>query len=54
VADQVFEAIKKERFYILTHPEFNSVIQLRVDSLLHAENPQDWREIMMRLIKVSG
>jgi NAD(P)-dependent dehydrogenase (short-subunit alcohol dehydrogenase family) len=39
VADQVFEAIKKERFYIMTHPEMTPVVQLRVGNLLRGDNP---------------
>jgi hypothetical protein len=38
VADQVFEAIKEERLYILTHPERMPAIQLRVDDLLREAN----------------
>jgi NAD(P)-dependent dehydrogenase (short-subunit alcohol dehydrogenase family) len=41
VADAVFDAIKNERFYILPHPEWTEVIQLRMDSLLRMENPQN-------------
>jgi short-subunit dehydrogenase len=41
VADQVFEAIKKERFYILTHPERNQLIQLRVEDLILGRNPRN-------------
>ena len=33
VADQVFDAIKKEQFYILSDPEWTEVIRLRTDSL---------------------
>jgi len=40
VADQVFDAIKKEQFYILSDPEWTEVIRLRTDSLLRMENPQ--------------
>jgi NAD(P)-dependent dehydrogenase (short-subunit alcohol dehydrogenase family) len=40
VADVVFDAIKEERFYILPHPEWTEVIQLRTDKLLRMENPQ--------------
>jgi NAD(P)-dependent dehydrogenase (short-subunit alcohol dehydrogenase family) len=41
VAEVVFDAIKKEQFYILSHPEWLEVIQLRTDNLLRMENPQD-------------
>lgn len=41
VADAVFEAIRNEQFYILTHPEWKEVIRMRTDSLLRMENPRD-------------
>jgi NAD(P)-dependent dehydrogenase (short-subunit alcohol dehydrogenase family) len=34
VARQVFEAIRDERFYVLTHPEHNDVIRARVDAVV--------------------
>lgn len=51
VADQVFEAIKKEKFYIQTHPEWLSVIKMRVDNLLGAENPQNPGETIMKILQ---
>jgi NAD(P)-dependent dehydrogenase (short-subunit alcohol dehydrogenase family) len=54
VADQVFEAIKEEKFYILTHPEWIPAVQLRVDSLLRAENPRHPGEMMMKIMKLNG
>ncbi len=39
VADQVFDAIRKEQFYILTHPEYNAAIQQRVENILQQRNP---------------
>jgi NAD(P)-dependent dehydrogenase (short-subunit alcohol dehydrogenase family) len=39
VADQVFDAIRKEQFYILTHPEYNSAIQQRMENILQQRNP---------------
>jgi NAD(P)-dependent dehydrogenase (short-subunit alcohol dehydrogenase family) len=39
-ADVVFNAIKKEQFYVLPHPEWIEAIQLRTDKLLRMENPQ--------------
>jgi short-subunit dehydrogenase len=50
VAEMVFEAIVKEQFYILTHPEWTEVIQLRTDSLLRMENPKSPLEVIMRLV----
>ncbi len=40
VADQVFEAIKEEKFYILTHPELLPAIRNRLDNILRMGNPQ--------------
>ncbi len=53
VADQVFGAIKEERFYILTHPEYTPGIQLRMDSLLRGDNPRNPTDTMMKLIKLN-
>jgi hypothetical protein len=54
VADVVFEAIKKEQFYILTHPEWIEVIQLRTDKLLRMENPQSPAATIAKVIKARG
>lgn len=50
VAGMVFDAIRKEQFYILTHPEWTEVIQLRTDKLLRLENPQSPAALLMKLI----
>ena len=50
VADEVFEAIKEEKFYILTHPEATPLVQLRVNNLLRGQNPQNPREIAMKTV----
>ncbi len=39
VAEQVFSAIRDEKFYILTHPEFNPYIQERMKEILQMGNP---------------
>ena len=39
VADCVFDAIKKDKFYIITHPEMKPLLQLRVDDILQERNP---------------
>lgn len=39
VADHVFQAIKDEKFYILTHPEGKYLIQLRLEDILQERNP---------------
>jgi NAD(P)-dependent dehydrogenase (short-subunit alcohol dehydrogenase family) len=50
VADMVFDAIRNERFYIITHPEWMEVVRMRTDSLLRMENPQDPAPTIMKLI----
>ena len=47
----VFEAIEKEQFYILTHPEWTEVIQLRTDNLLRMENPQSPAATIAKLVQ---
>ncbi len=51
VADVVFDAIRKEQFYILPHPEYTEVIQLRTDKLLQLENPQSPFAAIAHLMK---
>jgi NAD(P)-dependent dehydrogenase (short-subunit alcohol dehydrogenase family) len=51
VADKVFDAIRNEQFYILTHPDWMELIQMRTDSLLRLENPQDPGPVLMKLIQ---
>jgi NAD(P)-dependent dehydrogenase (short-subunit alcohol dehydrogenase family) len=41
VADQVFQAIKNEKLYILTHPEFTPLVQARMEAILQGCNPMD-------------
>jgi NAD(P)-dependent dehydrogenase (short-subunit alcohol dehydrogenase family) len=53
VADRVFDAIKNEQFYILTHPEWIEVIQMRTDNLLRMENPRNPAQTLAKLIKLS-
>jgi NAD(P)-dependent dehydrogenase (short-subunit alcohol dehydrogenase family) len=50
VADVVFDAIQKEQFYILSHPEWIEVVQLRTDRLLRMENPQSPAATVAKLI----
>ncbi|HUI58418.1 MAG TPA: SDR family NAD(P)-dependent oxidoreductase [Bryobacteraceae bacterium] len=54
VADVVFEAIRKEQFYILSHPEWTEVIQLRTDRLLRMENPENPVAALTKLIRLRG
>jgi len=39
VADQVLDAIRARRFYILTHPEWNSMIAARLQRIVDGEDP---------------
>ena len=39
VADLVIDAIRTRRFYVLTHPEWQSMVRDRVDRLLSGEAP---------------
>lgn len=50
VADVVFDAIRKEQFYILPHPEWTEVVQLRTDKLLRMENPQNPLPLIRKLL----
>jgi NAD(P)-dependent dehydrogenase (short-subunit alcohol dehydrogenase family) len=54
VADVVFDAIKKEQFYILTDPDWTEVIQLRTDKLLRMENPQSPTAAILKLLNRRG
>ena len=50
VAEQVFDAIQNEKFYILTHSEWTELIQLRTDKLLRLENPVSPIPTIMRVL----
>jgi NAD(P)-dependent dehydrogenase (short-subunit alcohol dehydrogenase family) len=50
VADAVFASIQKDQFYILPHPEWTEVIQLRTDNLLRMENPQSPAPTIVKLM----
>ena len=39
VAELVFEAIRDERFYILTHPDFMPIVRDRMEGVLEQRNP---------------
>jgi NAD(P)-dependent dehydrogenase (short-subunit alcohol dehydrogenase family) len=41
VAEHVFNAIRDEKFYIITHSEFDSYIQSRMEAILKRLNPLD-------------
>jgi NAD(P)-dependent dehydrogenase (short-subunit alcohol dehydrogenase family) len=39
VASRVLEAIREERFYILTHPEMTSMVEHRMEDIVEGRNP---------------
>jgi NAD(P)-dependent dehydrogenase (short-subunit alcohol dehydrogenase family) len=39
VAEHVLDAIRDERFYVLTHPEFTPALRQRAEALLEGRNP---------------
>jgi hypothetical protein len=41
VADKVFEAVRDERFYILTHPKIKGAVQARMEDILLERQPTD-------------
>jgi NAD(P)-dependent dehydrogenase (short-subunit alcohol dehydrogenase family) len=40
IADKVFDAIKADQFWILTHPEFDAAIRERAEGMLERRNPK--------------
>ena len=50
VADQVFEAIRDERFYILTDLRWTEAIRTRVENLLRLENPQSPIDVVTKIV----
>jgi hypothetical protein len=39
VADAVFDGMRENRFYILTHPELKSWVQMRLEAILQDRDP---------------
>jgi NAD(P)-dependent dehydrogenase (short-subunit alcohol dehydrogenase family) len=39
VADAVFKALRKDQFYILTHPEGKEYVRTRMEDILHERSP---------------
>ena len=50
IAEAVFDAIRKEQFYIITHPEWLDVIRLRTDKLLALENPEHDSAMIVKML----
>lgn len=40
VADQVFDAVANDRFYVLTHPEWSQMVRRNTERMLAGDNPQ--------------
>jgi NAD(P)-dependent dehydrogenase (short-subunit alcohol dehydrogenase family) len=41
VAEMTFDAVREQRFYVLTHPKILASVQLRFDDILGLRNPTD-------------
>jgi NAD(P)-dependent dehydrogenase (short-subunit alcohol dehydrogenase family) len=39
VADYLFQAMREDQFYVLTHPDFNSLVRMRMDDILQQRRP---------------
>ncbi len=52
VAEMVFEAIRKEQFYILTHAEWMEVVRLRTEKLLRLENPENPAPLLTKILNM--
>lgn len=39
LAKYTFDAIREERFYILSHPELDAIVNQRCEDILHRQNP---------------
>ena len=48
VADTVFDAIREERFYILTHPTTKFGVQLRMSDILEDRGPTDIMQLFVQ------
>jgi len=40
IAEDVLEAVREKRLYILTHPEFDEAVRTRVENILARRNPE--------------
>ena len=49
IANQVFQAIHDNRFYILTHPEFLPIVKARLEAITREKNPLPLVELMTLL-----
>lgn len=54
IAEMVFDAIRKEQFYIVTHPEWMEVVRLRTERLLRLENPENPAPMLTQILHMRG
>jgi NAD(P)-dependent dehydrogenase (short-subunit alcohol dehydrogenase family) len=59
VGDQVLAAIRDDRFYILTHPDWNHLIERRMRTILAGDNPSTlpppgFESLMQKLASLTG
>ena len=59
VGDQVLAAIRDDRFYILTHPEWNGLVEHRMRAILAGDNPTavpppGFEALLQRLSALAG
>ena len=53
LGERVFDAIRNEQLYVLTHPEFIPVVQQRFDSILEQRNPVSPETMISRLLAIA-
>lgn len=54
VAEIVFDAVRNEKFYVVTDSKWMEVVRMRTDDLVRLENPRSPMAIFMQLIKPDG
>ena len=53
IAELVFDAIKREQFYIFTSPEWMELVRLRTDALVQLENPMDAGPVLAKILNLA-
>lgn len=54
VAEIVFDAIRKEQFYIITDSRWMEAVRLRTDKLIALENPVSAAPVLARILNMQG
>jgi NAD(P)-dependent dehydrogenase (short-subunit alcohol dehydrogenase family) len=52
VAEKVFDSIRKEQFYIVTHPEWMEAARLRTDKINALQNPVSAAPVLARILNL--